>query len=68
MFALRLATNSLRYVLFSPYQVTNSHVITIRGAPTAVESVVVVEVAGVVAIPSVVRVASIRGTQPPSAS
>ena len=53
---------------FRLFQVTKSHVITIRGAPTAVDSVVVVEVAGVVAIPSVVRVASIRGTQPPSAS
>ena len=40
-----------------------------RGAPTAADrGAVVVEVAGVVAIPSVVRVASIRGTQPPSAS
>ena len=36
-----------------------------RGAPTAAEGgVVAVEVAGAVAIPSVVRVASNRGTQP----
>ena len=39
-----------------------------RGAPTAAEGAVVEEVAGVGAIPSAARGASIRGTQPPSAS
>ena len=53
---------------FCLFQVTKSHVITIRGAPTSVVRVVVVEVAGSEANPSVARVASIRGTQPPSAS
>ena len=57
----------MRYVLFSPFTVTHSHVITIRSAPIAVVRIVVVEVASVVAIPGVVRVATIRGTQPASA-
>ena len=63
LFALWLAVNSLRYVLSSPFMVTNSHVITIRSAPIAVVRVVVVEAASGVAIPGVVRVPTVRGTQ-----